>query len=79
MLHPSCTIRKYVFWSLAYANSEDPDQPGHLQSDQGLQFQLTESLDTTECMNGEQRPGCYFVHAQDDLYVRILHMFKGTS
>ena len=26
------------------------------QSSQGLQYQQTESLDTTECMTGEQRP-----------------------
>ena len=78
MLHPSCTIRKYVFCSLAYVDSEDPDQPEHLQSDQDLQFQLTESLDTTECMNGEQRAGCYFVHVQDNLNLHILHMFKST-
>ena len=28
-----------------------------LQSDQGLHRPLTESLDTTESINGEQRPG----------------------
>ena len=27
---------------------------------------LAESLDTTECMNGEQRPGLYLTHAQDN-------------
>ena len=27
---------------------------------------LAESLDTTKCMNGEQRPGLYLTHAQDD-------------
>ena len=33
------------------------------QSDLGLQCQLTELLDTsTECINGEQWPGSYFVH-----------------
>ena len=32
----------------AYADCQCPDQPEHL---------LTESLDTTEHMNGEQRPG----------------------
>ena len=35
-------------------------------------------FDTTECMNGEQRPGCYFAHAQDDLNLHILRMFEGT-
>ena len=37
-----------------------------------------ESLDTTECMNGEQRPGRYFAHAQGDLNLRILFMYEGT-
>ena len=37
----------------------------------------TESLDTTECMNGEQRPGWYFAHAQDNLNLRMLRMFEG--
>ena len=27
------------------------------ESDKGLHYSLTDSLDTTECMNGEQRPG----------------------
>ena len=43
------------------------------QSDQGLHCPLTESLDTTECMIGEQRPESYFVHVQDDLN---LHIFR---
>ena len=46
------------------------------QSDQGLHCPLTESLDTTECINGEQRLGRYFVHAQDDLN---LHIFCACS
>ena len=37
------------------------------QSDQGLHCLQTESMASTECMNGEQRPGRFFVHAQDDL------------
>ena len=40
----------------AYADSEGPDQPVHRQSDQGLPCPLTDSMDTTEYMNGEQRP-----------------------
>ena len=44
------------------------------QSDQDLHCSLTESFDTTECMNGEKR---YFAYAQDDLNLRILHMFEG--
>ena len=37
------------------------------QSDQDLHCPLTESLDTTECMNGEQRTGYCFAHALDNL------------
>ena len=41
-----------------YAVSEGPDQQS-VQSDLGLRCQclLTEALNTTEYMNGEQRPG----------------------
>ena len=49
-----------------------------VQSDQGLDCQLTESLDTTECMNGERGPRWYFAPVQDDLNLCILHMFEGT-
>ena len=48
------------------------------QFDQGLHCPLTETLDTTECMNREQRPGWYFAHAQVYLNMRILRMFEGT-
>ena len=41
------------------------------QSDQGLHCPLTESLDITECMNWEQRPGWYFAQAQGHLNLRI--------
>ena len=54
----------------AYADSEGANQRLHCP--------LTELLGTTECMNGEQRPGWYFAHAQDDLNRRILCLFKGT-
>ena len=37
------------------------------QSDEDLHCPLKESMDTTEYMNAEQRPGWYFAHAQDDL------------
>ena len=43
----------------AYADSESPDQPAHFQSDQDHHCPLTESLDTSECMNVEQRPGWF--------------------
>ena len=48
------------------------------QSDQGLHCPLTESLDTIECMNGEQRPGWYLAHSQDGLNLRISRMFEGS-
>ena len=48
------------------------------QSDQVLHCLLTESLDTTECMNRGQRLGGYSVHVQDDLNLHSLRMFKGT-
>ena len=46
------------------------------QSDQGLHCPLTESLDTTECMNREQSPRWYFAHAQDDLNLLIFASLK---
>ena len=45
-----------------------------MQSDQGLHYLLTESLDTTECMNGEQIPSWYFQHEQDDLTGHFAHV-----
>ena len=48
------------------------------QPDQGLCCSLTIPLDTTECMKGEQRPGWYFEHAQDNLNLCILRMLEGT-
>ena len=65
---------KTCLW--AFADNKSPDQQA--QSDQGLHCPLTESLDTTECLNGEQRPGQYFAHAQADLNLHILCMFEGT-
>ena len=47
------------------------------QFDQDLNYLLTESLDTTECMNGEQRLRWYFAHVQNDMNLHILHRFKG--
>ena len=38
------------------------------QSDQGFHYPLTELLDTTECMNGEQKPGRDLAHAHDGTY-----------
>ena len=36
------------------------------QSDQGLHCSLTESMDTIESINGEQKPGWDFAHAWDE-------------
>ena len=46
------------------------------QSDQGLHCPLQESLDTTEYINGEQRPGRDFAHAQDDENQYRRHIFR---
>ena len=48
----------------------------YAQSDQSLHCPLAESLDTTECMNGEQRPRRYLAYAQDDLNLCILCLFE---
>ena len=55
---------------------------GHMQTAKAqisprIRCSLT-SLDTTECMNGEQRPGWYFAHAQEDFKPRTLRMFETT-
>ena len=65
----------------AYADSEIPDQPfAFAQSDQGLPCPLTASLNTTDCMNGEQKasPRRFFAHMQDDRNLHILHIFSST-
>ena len=46
------------------------------QSDHGLHCPLTESLDTTECMYGEQRPRWYLLHVQDDLNLHFAHVWR---
>ena len=48
------------------------------QSDQGLRCPLTESLNTTECMNRERRPGWDYAQAQDELNLRSLSIYEGT-
>ena len=49
-----------------------------VQDDQEIHCPITESLDTTEGMNGDQMPGWNFAHAQYDLNLCILHMFEGS-
>ena len=48
------------------------------QSDQGPHCSLTESLDITECMNGDQMPGWGLGQAQDNVHPHILRMLEGT-
>ena len=48
------------------------------QFDQDLHCPLTELLDTTKCINGEQCSRWYFAHAQNDLNLCILRMLEDT-
>ena len=62
-----------------YGDSDGSDQPAHPG---GLirvfPCQLKESVDTTECINGDQRPRKYFAHVQDGLNQQILRILEGT-
>ena len=60
---------------LAYTDSKGPYQLVHFQSD--LYCPLTETLDTTECMSGEQIPR-YVAHVRVNLNLHILQIFEGT-
>ena len=70
------TMHRTCLW--AYVDSDGPDQPVHPHTDQRLHCPLIESLGSTASINGEQRPRCYFAHAQDILNLHNLHMFKGN-
>ena len=48
------------------------------QSDQGLRCPQTECLDTTELINGEQRPEWEFAHVHDDVHAHIVRMLEGA-
>ena len=48
------------------------------QSDQDLRFPLTESLDTTECINGEQIPDWDFANVWDESQSLHLRMLEDT-
>ena len=65
-------------WLRAYADSDDPDHERIVQSDQGRHYPRTESLATTDCMNGEQKPVWYIANTQDGLNLRIVRMFEST-
>ena len=81
---------KYVHVSKGPLCQMDRTMPkrvfGHMQvwprsacaSAQGLHCPVTESLDTTKCIYGEQTTGWYFVCAQYDLNLLILCMFEGS-
>ena len=63
--------------SLAYADSKGQGSAcTSAKSDQGLPCLLSESLDTIECISGEQKSGWDFLHVKDYLNLRILHMFE---
>ena len=65
---------------LGHERSEDPDHLVHPCSDQGMQWPLTEWLDTTECMNGQKRPRWYSEKVQNDLNAHIWrHFFAWRS
>ena len=46
------------------------------ESDQGLHCPLIESLDTIECINGEQQPGWDFAHARTKSDLCVSRMLK---
>ena len=47
------------------------------QADQGLRCPEIDSVDTIECVNGEQIR-CNFAHAQDNVNPHILHTLDGA-
>ena len=49
-----------------------------MQSDQGLHCPLSEPLDTTKCINGEETPRGYFALVQDEVRPHILRILEGT-
>ena len=65
-------MRKHVFGHIRTAKSS---ACATTQSDEGLSCPLTKSLDTTECMNGQQR--LELEHARDESeFVHFAHAFK---
>ena len=53
-MHIDSAIRKHTFGQMQTVKAQFSL---HIHTDKGLQCLLTESVDTTECMNGEQKPG----------------------
>ena len=54
-------MHTFIIWATPYENVSlgicGQLRPRSAQSDQGLCCPLTESLDSVECINGEQMPG----------------------
>ena len=60
-------LDNHVHMSSGICGQWRPRQPcTSAQSDQGPHCPLKESLDTTDCMNGEQMTGWYFAHAWNE-------------
>ena len=74
--HLGRTMQKRIFGHMRTAKAQISMRIRTVWS--GAPCPLAESLDITECMNGEQRPGCYFGRAQYDPNLRIWRMFEGT-
>ena len=73
-----CTMRKRVFGHMRTEKAQVSLRIRAAQSDQDLYCPLTELFDTIECIIEEQRSSWYFAHAQDDVNMRILHMFESA-
>ena len=72
------TMQKRIFGHIQTAKTRISLRVHALWSRPSL-FLLTESLNTTACMNGGQKPDkTHFMHEQDDLNLGILRMFNGT-
>ena len=54
-----------VFWGIC-AQQRPRSACAFAQSDQGIHCPVTESLDTIECISGEQMPGWHFVHVWNE-------------
>ena len=62
----SAGIMSCAMWKRVFRHVDSQSSFQTVQSEQGLLCPLTESLDTTECFNGEQRIAWNFVHMQHD-------------
>ena len=74
--HTGHAMRKCVFRHMRTAQTKISLRIA--QSNQGIPCPFTESVDTIECINDEQKPGRYLVHVQDDLNMRIFSLLEST-